>query len=101
MVMESILQSTEIRRLKRALFVLEGLTYLSDDDVLFARVKSESAEKVCERFEGFVNSVYKITHAATCHCTDYNDWLLEIEKWEEILLRLNILDTSKYMGVGD
>lgn len=79
-MLKPIKEAGEVERLKRALMVIEGLTYEQD-------LTDENP---------FVNTVYRIAHAATgVHTCPHDDWLAEIEVLEKELKEANIVDVEK------
>jgi hypothetical protein len=97
--MESIVETSELLRLKRAMLVIEGLTYIRDNENTFLTIKNSGVEEVLRNFNTFVSEIYKISHCARFNTTScyHEDWLIQIEKWEIILKELNIIDVEKYL----
>lgn len=94
--MEPIQQAIPMRRLQRALLVLEGLTYMEDDRLFF-----DNAQKSAEPFKEnkFVSDVYCIAHAALgmCGAREHHDeqWLGKIEEYEKMLKEAGIIDVEE------
>lgn len=82
LVMNSIHECDRLERLERALLVLEGLTYLQDDE------------------DPFATEVYEIAHAALGFCCSPKEWLNLISKHEDELKKANIMDVEKILNRG-
>lgn len=97
--MESILESSQERRIKRALLVVEGLTFLYDDIQTYLVAKNEGVDALRASFNKFVSEVYCIAHAALPDkdCGVHYDWLLTIEQHEALLKKMNIVDVEEHV----
>jgi beta-N-acetylglucosaminidase len=81
--MEPIHTCNRIERLERALLVLEGLTFLQDEQNKFA------------------NDVYMIAHSALGFCTEKShiaDWLKLVPKYEIELKEANIINVEEILN---
>lgn len=93
-MLKPISEECELRRLQRALLVIEGLTFVNDP-LMFDN--KESLEEIRKRFSDMNDELYIIAHSALDMCKGHENWLSKIEQLEVTLNSLGIVNIEKVL----
>ncbi len=99
-MLESIHNSSPERLMKRALLVLEGLSFMNDELTTTLILKNGGQEKLRKAYDSFCTDVYIISHIAVKPKCAHNhpDWFENIERLEKCLKELRIVDVEKCLN---